>query len=302
MSENLELWKKLAKSDPDQVKPFKRFGGFSGHSIDPVYVLHKMTSIFGPCGHGWKISKPDFTTVTSNDGLVSVHCTVMVSVKLPGEEEFGEPIPGVGGDHVIATRKSGKFVDDEAFKKAYTDAIGNALKMLGMAADIRLGKFDDQKYVDHLRDEKNEARQTAKANGNGDSKPKNGGYQKNFVKPVNGQPESDKSAPNADDGPPSHLDDGPPCGPDDSDGSMIVKLQHDVVVGVASLEEGWKEIAVCLRQNDVGWFEATTILGSNKEIIERMPPRGGDNLRAIVSSKRDDAHEHGSLLGGGHAG
>ena len=37
--------------------------------------------------------------------------------------------------------------DDEAFKKAFTDAIGNAFKFVGVAADVHMGLFEDSKYL-----------------------------------------------------------------------------------------------------------------------------------------------------------
>jgi hypothetical protein len=54
---------------------------------------------------------------------------------------------GVGGDFVIKKESAGLFFDDEAYKKAYTDALGNAWKFIGVAADIHMGLFDDNKYV-----------------------------------------------------------------------------------------------------------------------------------------------------------
>ena len=38
--------------------------------------------------------------------------------------------------------------DDEAFKKAYTDALTNALKLLGVGADVHMGLWDGNKYAD----------------------------------------------------------------------------------------------------------------------------------------------------------
>src|SRR5690606_23505473 len=43
--------------------------------------------------------------------------------------------------------------DDEAFKKAFTDATLNGFKALGVAADIHMGLFDDDKYVSAMERE-----------------------------------------------------------------------------------------------------------------------------------------------------
>ena len=50
--------------------------------------------------------------------------------------EWSEAIPGTGGAKYVVQEKSGKYVDDEAFKKAETDAISVACKMLGIGADV----------------------------------------------------------------------------------------------------------------------------------------------------------------------
>jgi hypothetical protein len=60
---------------------------------------------------------------------------------------------GVGGDKVVGKNKHGLFSDDEAFKKSYTDALSNAMKQIGAAADIHMGQHDDDKYVTAMRQE-----------------------------------------------------------------------------------------------------------------------------------------------------
>ena len=44
-------------------------------------------------------------------------------------------------------------IDDEAPKKAMTDAMTKAFSHLGMSADVFLGMFDDSKYVESLKKE-----------------------------------------------------------------------------------------------------------------------------------------------------
>jgi hypothetical protein len=63
---------------------------------------------------------------------------------------------GVGGDKVVSKFSSGLRSDDEAFKKAFTDAITNALKLIGVGGDVHMGRFDDSKYVSALTAEFNE--------------------------------------------------------------------------------------------------------------------------------------------------
>lgn len=146
MAENTDVWDKLGKTDPAHTKKFQRAGGFKGTAIKPIYTERKMTEVFGPCGVGWGIDAPSFQTAAGSDGQLAVYCWVSIWVNVDGK--VSAPIYGVGGDMVIVKQTSGLRTDDEAFKKAFTDAVGNAMKHLGMSADVHMGLFDDSKYVD----------------------------------------------------------------------------------------------------------------------------------------------------------
>jgi hypothetical protein len=160
---NLALWEKLGKTDPDQTKAFQRGGGFRGTAIKPIYTEQKMTEEFGPCGVGWGIHEPTFQVVPGSEGQVAVYCTVGIWIKQ--NELVSAPIYGVGGDLVVVSQKGGLRTDDEAFKKAFTDAVGNAMKHLGMSADVHMGRFDDNKYVASVRAELHDETPARPANG-----------------------------------------------------------------------------------------------------------------------------------------
>jgi len=154
---NTAIWDALSKTDPKHTKQFKRAGGFSGTAMKPIWIVKRMTEQFGPCGQGWGINRPEFQVEHTPDESL-VYCYVSI---WHGSRE--NEIWGVGGDKVRTTRKSGDvFTDDEAFKKAFTDAVNNALKYLGIGADIHMGQFDDSKYVQDLTNEfEQEERQEA---------------------------------------------------------------------------------------------------------------------------------------------
>lgn len=147
MENKTELWDKLGRTDPAHTKTFKRAGGFSGTAIKPIWSYRRMTEEFGACGTGWGINEPSFQVVPGSEGEVLVYCTVSIWY---GE---GKPVFGVGGDKVVVKQQSGLRSDDEAFKKAYTDAVTNALKMIGVGADVHMGLFDDNKYVNSVANE-----------------------------------------------------------------------------------------------------------------------------------------------------
>jgi hypothetical protein len=151
MADNLDLWNKLGTTDPAHTKGFTRGGGFKGTAIKPIYTEQKMTEIFGPCGVGWGFSPPQFQVVPGSDGQVAVYCWLALWINYEGK--ISGEIPGVGGDMVVIKQQSGLRTNDEAFKAAFTDAIGNAMKHIGMSADVHMGRFDDSKYVQELRAE-----------------------------------------------------------------------------------------------------------------------------------------------------
>lgn len=151
MSENTKLWDILGRTDPAHTKAFTRGGGFRGTAIKPMWSYRRMTEEFGPCGTGWGVNKPDFQVVQGADGEVLVYCTV--SIWYGGSSAIPEAVFGVGGDKIVNKFSSGLKSDDEAFKKAFTDAVTNALKMIGVGADVHMGLFDDNKYVNTMREE-----------------------------------------------------------------------------------------------------------------------------------------------------
>lgn len=150
-SENTKLWDNLGRTDPAHVKRFKRAGGFSGTAIKPMWSFRRMTEEFGPCGIGWGVGEPSFQTVPGPEGEMLVYCTASVWYKQG--EDVSKTIFGVGGDKVVGKNKYGLVTDDEAFKKAYTDAVTNALKLIGVGADVHMGLFDDNKYVADMQKE-----------------------------------------------------------------------------------------------------------------------------------------------------
>jgi hypothetical protein len=148
MNDNLAIWNALEKTDPAHTKGFKRAGGFSGTATKPIYSIKRMTEQFGPVGIGWGNTEPKFEVVAAS-GEIMVFCTAGL---WHGSRE--NVFWGVGGDKVSAKRSSGDaFNSDEAFKASFTDALSNAMKLLGMSADIHMGRFDDHKYVRELEKE-----------------------------------------------------------------------------------------------------------------------------------------------------
>lgn len=149
---NLRHWDALSHTDPKYTKPFKRPGGFEGVAITPMWTEMRLTEAFGPCGIGWGMDKPEFTLITVGEELI-VYCTVRCWYRDKDAQSEPAFVWGVGGDKVAAKTKYGIQTDDEAFKKSLTDAIGNAFKHVGSGADVRMGLYDDSRYVNYVKAE-----------------------------------------------------------------------------------------------------------------------------------------------------
>jgi hypothetical protein len=135
--DNLALWNAVCKTDPAHTKRVNQRGGFT--AIDAQYQFMEATRQFGPLGVGWGYVAGDPIFAQS---MVVVPVTLWHGTR---ENSFG-PIYG-------CAEMFGKHPDRDAPKKAETDAITKGLSQLGFNADVFLGRFDDNKYVEQVRAE-----------------------------------------------------------------------------------------------------------------------------------------------------
>jgi hypothetical protein len=147
---NLELWEKVERTDPKHTKAITG-KSYQGTSPKPHYLVHKATEAFGPCGIGW-----GFTIVSERieEGAGGERMHIAhVRVWYEWQGKRGE-VEHIGGTQFSGIRSSGKpFTDEDAPKKSVTDALVKALSMIGFAGDIFMGRYDDSKYVNELRNE-----------------------------------------------------------------------------------------------------------------------------------------------------
>ena len=142
MKKNMEIWNSFNKTNPEFTKPLPGYGGKNLTTIDPMYQIQMMTERFGPVGKGWKYN----VEYKYQDGLIFAE----VCVQYYEDHKWYEYGPVCSVQNL--SKKNGGL-DDEAPKKAMTDAMTKAFSHLGMSADVFLGKFDDSKYVESLRKE-----------------------------------------------------------------------------------------------------------------------------------------------------
>ncbi len=149
MIDNLALWKAVEKTDPAHTKHVNQRGGFT--AISAQYQVLSATKQFGPIGYGW-----GYTTGSPIicDTLIMVPVTLWHGSR---DNSFG---PMLGCEE---WKDSKGRIDSDAPKKAVTDGLTKLLSQLGFNADVFLGKFDDNKYVEQRRREV-EAEARAEAN------------------------------------------------------------------------------------------------------------------------------------------
>ena len=141
---NMEIWNKLKTPHRDALKTIGggRLKGMT--DISPQWRLMAMTEQYGPIGVGWWYSVVAVEYPLGPDGQVA--CMVQIELYTVDDGKVSHPISGVGGSSFVEKEKSGLHMNDEALKMATTDALGVAMKQLGMAADVYLNNMDGSKY------------------------------------------------------------------------------------------------------------------------------------------------------------
>ena len=148
---NLSIYERV-RSVPTEAKKAIEAGRLKGKSdINPMWRIKKLTEVFGPVGFGWYTEVVKTWTEVDENADVAVFVDINLFVKKDGE--WSKPIYGNGGNKLISHERkyeSGTqvlvpYLDDDAYKKAYTDAISVAAKALGVGADVYFEK-DVTKY------------------------------------------------------------------------------------------------------------------------------------------------------------
>lgn len=131
---NMEVWNQLAET-PEEAKRKISGGRLNGFTdINPMWRLRRLTEVFGPCGIGWSYKVVNQREVAGANGEVALFLDVELQVRVG--DQWSAPIPGLGGNMLVAKESGGLRTNDEAYKMALSDAIGTACKALGMSEDV----------------------------------------------------------------------------------------------------------------------------------------------------------------------
>jgi hypothetical protein len=151
---NMAIWSQVEMTDPSKTKPFNRQGGFRGTATNATFLAMRATELFGPWGTGWGWTVLDERYVEGHAfdernravvHVLKIRFWYVHNGQRGESEHYGQTM-------FVGKTSSGLFTDEEAPKKSLTDAMSKALSMLGFAADIHMGLFDDNKYVNDARE------------------------------------------------------------------------------------------------------------------------------------------------------
>ncbi|STV55331.1 putative exodeoxyribonuclease VIII [Klebsiella pneumoniae subsp. rhinoscleromatis] len=164
--DNLDLWKRVFKTDERFTKAFTQNGG--GTSINGTYMTMFATREFGPKGIGWgvdiveerfDIGAPITRQVKGKDNNASWELVLDGNGNTVNEQHHVVTVRlwyilnGVRGEETaygctpyIYGSKYGITCDGEAAKKSLTDATKKALSGLGFSGDIFMGLYDNLEY------------------------------------------------------------------------------------------------------------------------------------------------------------
>lgn len=136
---NLTLWEQFADIDPKFTKPITG-KPYRGTSPNPQYIIRCLTEMFGPVGQGfgWEVVSEGFTPLGDE---------VLHWCRIRFWHGDGRGFDAYGQTKALMKTKSGLMADEDAPKKSLTDAVVKAASQLGVASNIFLGRWDDQKYV-----------------------------------------------------------------------------------------------------------------------------------------------------------
>lgn len=139
---NMDLWNKVCTTDPEYTKKVTLGRAFT--AIDPMYQVMRATEELGKAGEGWGFAVEKVKFLPTDQ--------VAIKVRLwHGNRDSYIEQWGQNGLYIDNKKEK---PDADCMKKATTDGITKCLSYLGFNADVFLGKFDDNKYVESLIKEK----------------------------------------------------------------------------------------------------------------------------------------------------
>ncbi|MBR0463472.1 MAG: hypothetical protein IJJ23_03710 [Clostridia bacterium] len=126
MRENMTIYDAVRAVPDSAVKKITggAYGAAGLSDINPQWRIERMTALFGPVGMGWTWEPVE---ITEREGVLYGHVIVRYR---DNAGQLSAPIHGYGGT------KFGGRDDSDIYKSTMTDAVSNALRYLGVGADV----------------------------------------------------------------------------------------------------------------------------------------------------------------------
>ena len=144
-NDNMKLWNAVCNTNPANTTPVQN-GRRQFSAICAQSQVMSATEQFGPYGAAWGLKniERDFT-------LLDKYELILFSAVFyypGGEFEISTSMP------IWISKQKGKL-DNDIIKKAETDILTKALSKIGFNADVFMGLFDDNRYVQAMTDKFN---------------------------------------------------------------------------------------------------------------------------------------------------
>ena len=134
---NMELWNEVCETDIKNTKQVNQRGGFT--AIQAQSQIMRATEMWGPYGGLWGVKDCVYDYLRDAKGEI-LEATL--------EAKFFYPTGSRGPASFEISTDYKYRAGDDCRKKMLTDLTTKALSKLGFNADIFLGLWDDNKYVD----------------------------------------------------------------------------------------------------------------------------------------------------------
>lgn len=145
--DNLLLWNRVEKTNPAHTKDAK-IGQLSIKAINAQSQIKEATKQFGTYGNTWGLKNLNYSFMDIGttkmamlgaefyypDGEFEIHTTLKIAYMTQGTNGYLK-------------------IDDDFMKKMETDVTTKALSKLGFNADVFMGLYDDNRYVNQMKEE-----------------------------------------------------------------------------------------------------------------------------------------------------
>lgn len=154
--DHLRLWKLGEETPVSATKEPEPGSGLVGTSINGLAMIKRATEMFGPegIGFGFEIDEERYDNgapILQNGNLIAHGVMHTIRVTLwycdPATNGVGR-VTHFGHTKFVYMTSRGLKTDWEAPKKSLTDAKKKCLSQVGVFADVYMGMFDDQDYVE----------------------------------------------------------------------------------------------------------------------------------------------------------